>query len=601
MATGRMTTVTSSIGLPLGENMSALSGTPASAREVGGNSFIMKAILGSQISWLSTSKKNLGSGGDAWGSGGGGGWGQDSSWGAGDDGGKTAGAWGSDDVNEWAPNLDREINWHGVKLTPVTKDFYEEMPVVRRRQPNEVEAIRGMHSITVRTPNGDTPIPNPVTTFEEASFPIWLQQSMDRYFEDPTPIQIQGWPIALQGRDLVGIAETGSGKTLAYLAPMMVHIVAQAPVVIGEGPVGIVLAPTRELAIQINRVAEEFSGASNLKCTCVYGGVPVRDQAWALQEKNDIIVGTPGRLIHVLNERHTSLNRVTYVVLDEADEMLTKGFGEQIKLILSQVRPDRQMLMFSATWPPMVEALAREHCKEDPVMVRVGGDTLKACRDITQKVCVVDQSSQGNELFQKKMCKLVEALNKSGVWTEGSDQKALIFCRTKTNVDNVVESLKEQYNVQVEAMHSDKDQATRLWTLDEFKTGNLNILVATNCLGRGHDIKNVKFVINFDAPETIETYIHRIGRTGRAGQQGFSLTLLGYKDYSLAPDLIKVLEATTQNVPEGLTELAKGSMFESDWAIEQARGEDESWGGAWADGGNQQGEAASPAQDQWMQ
>jgi ATP-dependent RNA helicase DDX5/DBP2 len=274
-----------------------------------------------------------------------------------------------------------------------------------------------------------------------------------------------------------------------------------------------------------------------------------------------------------LNEQKTNLNRVTYVVLDEADEMLTKGFGQQIDLILSQVRPDRQMLMFSATWPLVVQTLARNHCKEEPVMIRCGGDTLKACRTIIQKVVVIDGFETGGDLFSSKMCKLVEALHMSQVTEQYSDSKALVFCRTKANVDLVVAQLGQDYEMQVGGMHSDMDQNARLWTLDEFKAGKLKVLVATNCLGRGHDIKNVNFVINFDSPEEIEMYIHRIGRTGRAGNQGFSLTLLSHKDSTIAPDLIKVLESTDQVVPPSLAEMAKSCMWESDWAVEQNRAE----------------------------
>lgn len=191
----------------------------------------------------------------------------------------------------------------------------------------EFDEIRRDYVFQATNMNGSLAIPNPVTTFEEASRPVWLQYGVKAHFYDPTPIQIQGWPIASHGRDLVGIAETGSGKTLAYLAAMMVHVKAQAEFKAVEGPVGIVLALTRELAIQINSIAEELAGASGLHSTCVYGGVPVREQMSAVQEKvDDVIVGTPRRLIQLLNEQYANLNRVTYVVVDEADEMLSKSF-----------------------------------------------------------------------------------------------------------------------------------------------------------------------------------------------------------------------------------------------------------------------------------
>lgn len=211
-------------------------------------------------------------------------------------------------------------------------------------------------------------------------------------------------------------------------------------------------------------------------------------------------------------------------------------------------------------------------------MLRVGGDTLKACRTITQKVVVIDANENGGDLFGNKMCKLVEALHMSQVTEQYSESKALIFCRTKANVDQVVQQLHDQYEMKAGGMHSDMDQSTRMWTLDQFKSGDLKVLAATNCLGRGHDIKNVNFVINFDSPEEIEMYIHRVGRTGRAGNQGFSLTLLSHKDSAIAPDLIKVLESTSQVIPASLTEMAKSVMWESDWAVEQNRAEAEAGG-----------------------
>ncbi|CAK0814420.1 unnamed protein product [Prorocentrum cordatum] len=251
-------------------------------------------------------------------------------------------------------------------------------------------------------------------------------------------------------RTLTGYPPPGSGKTLAYLLPMMVHIMAQEELKANEGPVGVVLCPTRELALQIDTVAKEYIGPSGLRSTCIYGGARVQEQGWALREKNDIVVATPGRFIQLLNEGWTNLNRVTYVVLDEADEMLSQGFGGQIRLILSQVRPDRQMLMFSATWPEEVQHLAAEHCTNTSangglgaVTVRVGGDRLAACRTIQQTVLVLGQNVD-------KFDKLREAIVRSRSHKQGSAQKCLIFCRTtKAIVDELVVQLEAS---QIEAL-----------------------------------------------------------------------------------------------------------------------------------------------------
>jgi len=251
-----------------------------------------------------------------------------------------------------------------------------------------------------------------------------------------------------------------------------------------------------------------------------------------------------------LNDGWTNLNRVTYVVLDEADEMLSQGFGGQINLILSQVRPDRQMLMFSATWPKEVQTLARKHCKQgvEPVIIRVGGDRLAACRTILQNVLVL-----GNG--QDKLAKLVEAIRRSRCDKRGSKHKCLIFCRTKTNVDSLIDRL-ALYEIEASGLHSDKEQHVRFSVLDQFKNGELSCLISTNCLGRGHDIPRVKYIINYDAPDNIEMYIHQIGRTGRAGEQGFAMTFLTETDFKIAAPLIEVLSQTNQKILPALQELA---------------------------------------------
>ncbi|CAN0540025.1 unnamed protein product, partial [Ectocarpus sp. 12 AP-2014] len=187
-----------------------------------------------------------------------------------------------------------------------------------------------------------------------------LREVLKQGFPKPTPIQSQGWPMALLGRDMVGISATGSGKTLAFLLPAMIHINAQPYLEQGDGPIVLVIAPTRELAVQIKEECDKFGGSSDIKNTCVYGGVPKRSQVYDLSRGVEIVIATPGRLIDLLESGKTNLRRVTYLVLDEADRMLDMGFEPQIRSIVSQIRPDRQTLMWSATWPKEVEGLARD-------------------------------------------------------------------------------------------------------------------------------------------------------------------------------------------------------------------------------------------------
>merc|ERR1739848_362058 len=234
----------------------------------------------------------------------------------------------------------------------------------------------------------------------------------------PTPIQVQGWPVALSGKDMVGIAETGSGKTVAFLLHAIVHINAQQYLSKGDGPIVLIMAPTRELACQIKEESDKFGKTSKIKNTCCYGGVPKSQQSYDLRDGVEIVIATPGRLIDFLSEGTTNLRRVTYLVLDEADRMLDMGFEPQVRKITSQVRPDRQTLMWSATWPREVQNLARDMCREDPVHINIGSLELRACHQIKQYVEVVNEYDKRDRLR-----KLLEKI------MDGS--KILIFSETK--------------------------------------------------------------------------------------------------------------------------------------------------------------------------
>merc|ERR1719408_833802 len=284
----------------------------------------------------------------------------------------------------------RNINWNSVSLIKFEKDFYQEHPAVTAMSQQEADDIRRRKIITVVSGRN---VPKPVRTFEEASFPDYVLDELHRAgFKEPTPIQVQGWPIALSGRDMVGIAETGSGKTLAFLLPAIVHINAQPYLSKGDGPIVLVLAPTRELAVQIKEECSKFGKSSRIKNTCVYGGVPKSEQSRDLSEGVEIVIATPGRLIDFLEADRTNLKRVTYLCLDEADRMLDMGFEDQVRKICSQIRPDRQTLLWSATWPKSVEKLARDLCKESPVHINIGSFDLKANHNITQVVEVFQGS-----------------------------------------------------------------------------------------------------------------------------------------------------------------------------------------------------------------
>lgn len=291
-------------------------------------------------------------------------------------------------------------------------------------------------------------------------------------FPAPTAIQSQGWPMALSGRDVVGIAETGSGKTLTYCLPAIVHINAQPLLAPGDGPIVLVLAPTRELAVQIQQEITKFGRSSRIRNTCVYGGVPKGPQIRDLSRGVEVCIATPGRLIDMLEAGKTNLRRVTYLVLDEADRMLDMGFEPQIRKIIGQIRPDRQTLMWSATWPKEVRALASDFLS-DFIQVNIGSMDLAANHRITQIVEVVSDPEK-----RDRMIKHLEKI------MDNKENKILIFVGTKRVADDITRFLRQD-GWPALSIHGDKQQNERDWVLDQFKTGKSPIMVATDVASRG--------------------------------------------------------------------------------------------------------------------
>lgn len=249
-------------------------------------------------------------------------------------------------------------------------------------------------------------------------------------YKYPTPIQAQGWPIALSGRDMVGIASTGSGKTLSYILPAIVHINNQSRLQRGDGPIVLVLAPTRELAQQIQQVACDFGHSSRIRNTCVFGGAPKGPQANDLTDGVEIVIATPGRLIDFLESGRTNLKRCTYLVLDEADRMLDMGFEPQIRKIIEQIRPDRQTLMWSATWPKEVQSLASEFLREY-IQINVGSLSLSANHNILQIIDVCQEYEKETKLSTLLKEIMAEKENKS-----------IIFIETKKRVDEITRKMR---------------------------------------------------------------------------------------------------------------------------------------------------------------
>ncbi|KAK1769062.1 P-loop containing nucleoside triphosphate hydrolase protein [Phialemonium atrogriseum] len=434
--------------------------------------------------------------------------------------------------------------WDLDTMPKFEKSFYKEHPSVSSRTAPEVEKFRRDHAITIH----GSDVPKPVETFDEAAFPRYVMDEVKAQgFPAPTAIQSQGWPMALTGRDVVGIAETGSGKTLTYCLPAIVHINAQPLLAPGDGPIVLVLAPTRELAVQIQQEITKFGKSSRIRNTCVYGGVPKGPQIRDLSRGVEVCIATPGRLIDMLESGRTNLRRVTYLVLDEADRMLDMGFEPQIRKIITQIRPDRQTLMWSATWPKEVRALASDFLN-DFIQVNIGSMDLAANHRITQIVEVCSESD--------KRDRMIRHLEKIMDTTKGETNKILIFTGTKRVADDITRFLRQD-GWPALSIHGDKQQNERDWVLDQFKTGKSPIMVATDVASRGIDVRNITHVLNYDYPNNSEDYIHRIGRTGRAGANGTAITFFTTDNSKQARDLVNVLQEAKQQIDPKLAEMAR--------------------------------------------
>uniref|UniRef100_A0A674AWY3 RNA helicase n=1 Tax=Salmo trutta TaxID=8032 RepID=A0A674AWY3_SALTR len=425
----------------------------------------------------------------------------------------------------------RKKHWNMDELPKFEKNFYQEHPDVTRRPPQEVENYLRSKEVTVKGRD----CPKPMMKFHEANFPNYVMDVIVKQgWAEPTPIQAQGWPLALSGKDMVGIAQTGSGKTLAYLLPAIVHIQHQPFLEHGDGPICLVLAPTRELAQQVQQVAAEYGRASRLKSVCVYGGAPKGPQIRDLERGVEICIATPGRLIDFLEAGKTNLRRCTYLVLDEADRMLDMGFEPQIRKIVDQIRPDRQTLMWSATWPKEVRQLAEDFLKQY-VQINVGALQLSANHNILQ---IVDVLTHSSSIMSEK------------------ENKTIIFTETKRRCDELTRRMRRD-GWPAMGIHGDKSQQERDWVLNEFKYGKAPILIATDVASRGLDVEDVKFVINYDYPNSSEDYIHRIGRTARSQKTGTAYTFFTPNNMKQASDLIAVLREANQAINPKLLQMAE--------------------------------------------
>jgi len=427
-----------------------------------------------------------------------------------------------------------------IYYAPFRKSFYVEVPEISRMTSEEVEVLReDLEGIAVKGKN----CPKPIKSWAHCGVSKKVMDALKRNnYETPTPIQAQAIPAIMSGRDMIGIAKTGSGKTLAFVLPMIRHIMDQPPLEEGDGPIAILMIPTRELALQIANECKKFTKPHGLKVVCVYGGTGISEQIAELKRGCEIIVCTPGRMIDMLtanNGRVTNLRRITYIVLDEADRMFDMGFEPQVMKIIDNVRPDRQTVMFSATFPRQMEALARRILQK-PIEVQVGGRSV-VCKDVTQNVILIEED--------KKFFKLLELL---GVYSEQGS--VLVFVDKQEHADDLMKDLlKHSYTCL--SLHGGIDQYDRDSIISDFKSGVIKLMVATSVAARGLDVKQLILVVNFDCPNHYEDYVHRCGRTGRAGNKGFAYTFITAEQGRYANDIIKACELSGSPVPENIRAL----------------------------------------------
>ncbi|KAL1543874.1 DEAD-box ATP-dependent RNA helicase 42 [Salvia divinorum] len=443
-----------------------------------------------------------------------------------------------------------------IDYPPFRKNFYIEVKEISKMTSEEVAAHRKQLELKLHGKD----VPKPVKAWHHTGLATKILDTIKKLnYEKPMPIQAQALPVIMSGRDCIGIAKTGSGKTLAFVLPMLRHIKDQPPLISGDGPIGLIMAPTRELVQQIHSDIKKFTKVFGLSCVPVYGGSGVAQQISELKRGAEIVVCTPGRMIDILctsGGKITNLRRVTYLVMDEADRMFDMGFEPQITRIVQNTRPDRQTVLFSATFPRQVEILARKVLNK-PVELQVGGRSV-VNKDITQLVEVRPESD--------RFLRLLELL---GEWYEKG--KILIFVHTQEKCDALFKDLLKSGYPCV-SLHGGKDQTDRESTLADFKSNVCNILIATSIAARGLDVKDLELVVNFDVPNHYEDYVHRVGRTGRAGKKGCAITFISEEDARYSPDLVKALELSEQSVPEDLKALADGFMAKVNQGLEQAHG-----------------------------
>lgn len=440
---------------------------------------------------------------------------------------------------------------------------------VLRLKSEQIEEIRLRLNVDVNVSPGSCPAPSPIESFPDMCLDASIMKDIEKHgYTAPTSIQAQAMPVALSGRDLLGCAETGSGKTAAFSIPMIQHCLAQQPLQRGDGPLALVLAPTRELAQQIEKEVTAFSmSLDSFKTAIVVGGTNISEQRSELRAGVHIVVATPGRLIDHLQQGNTSLSRIAFVVLDEADRMLDMGFEPQIREVMRNLPVKHQTLLFSATMPAEIEALAQDYLT-NPVRIKVGKVSSP-----TANVSQILEKVPEND----KIDRLLDLLVEEAAQAEKSGHPfplTIVFVERKTKCDEVAEALTQQ-GLLATALHGGRSQNEREAALRDFRHGPINILVATDVASRGLDVTGVAHVINLDLPKTMEDYVHRIGRTGRAGSTGRATSFYTDRDMYLVAQIRRAIAdiGSGNDVTIAMGKTARRKEREAAAAEKEARSE----------------------------
>src|SRR5438105_7940886 len=364
-------------------------------------------------------------------------------------------------------------------------------------------------------------------TFNELGLiPELLDAVRDAGYTIPTPIQAEAIPLALKGRDIIGLAQTGTGKTAGFTLPIIQRLLGGAHSIKSDAhrSRALILTPTRELCVQVEESFRKYGRHSKIRVVPIYGGVGLEPQQEKLRKGVDVVVATPGRLLDHMERQNVAFDDLEILVLDEADRMLDMGFAPQLNRIVAEIPRYRQTLLFSATMAPEIEALARKYLRK-PVVVQLGRRSETASA-VTHAVYPVPK--------EKKTELLAELLENNEL------DSVLVFTRTKHGADRVVRHLSEK-RIEATAMHSDKSQIERTRALDDFKSGKIRVLVATDIAQRGLDVSGISHVINYDVPQEPEDYVHRIGRTGRAAATGDAFTFMAPDEIAMVRTIERVI------------------------------------------------------------